>query len=261
MVGSGKGGKETDGWKPVADPEGHYSTGIADFDRLLGGGFRSGSLVLFTADESVGLEDLDLLFFPTYLNFLYQSRGILAVLPSRDSPHDFRARFTRFVTRRRFDTRVRVVDYIGEDHGLSYVVNMADTDANPIQKKAAIAKMNKAEREVAGNRKRPFIELHAFEVFETLMGSENALKMWYYGIKRARHANNLVIGILGPGVASSAGVRRMADTEFALHRDDVGLMVRGVRPAFPSYLVTADRAAGTPHVAFVPTPTGREKGP
>ncbi len=119
MRGSGKGAKKTGEWTPVADPDGHYSSGIPDFDRLLGGGFRKGSLALFVMDESVGLEDLDLLLFPTYLNFLYQSRGILAVLPSRDSPHDFRGRFTHFATRRRFDTRVRVIDYIGEDHGLS----------------------------------------------------------------------------------------------------------------------------------------------
>ncbi|HTT44916.1 MAG TPA: gas vesicle protein GvpD basic region 2 domain-containing protein [Thermoplasmata archaeon] len=244
----------SDGWEPVIDPVGRFSTGIPDFDRLLGGGFKRGSLALFTMDESVGLEDLDLLLFPTYLNFLYQSRGILAVLPSRDSPHDFRERLTRFATRRRFDTRVRVVDYIGEDHGLSYVVNLADAEANPLQKKAAIAKMVAAERQVQGIRKHPFIELHAFEVFDTLMGSAKALKMWYYGVKRARHMGNLVVGLLGPGLVSAAGVRRMADAEFALHRDEVGLLVHGVRPSFSSFVVTEDGAAGRPHIAFVPRP-------
>jgi hypothetical protein len=245
-------------WKPVIDPDGRYSSGVPDFDRLLGGGFKRGSLALFTMDESVGLEDLDLLLFPTYLNFLYQSRGILAVLPSRDSPHDFRARLTRFTTRRRFDTRVRVIDYIGEDHGLSYVVNLADAEANPLQKKAAVARVVAAERQVQGHRKHPFIELHAFEVFDTLMGSEKALKMWYYGVKRARHMRNLVIGLLGPGLGSAAGVRRMADSEFALHRDEVGLLVHGVRPSFSSFVVTEDASAGRPHVAFVPRPAQKE---
>jgi len=250
--------KMADGWTPTIDPEGRFSTGIPDFDRLLGGGFKRGSLALFAMDETVALEDLDLLFFPTYLNFLYQSRGILAVLPSRDSPHEFRERLTRFATRRRFDTRVRVVDYIGEDHGLSYVVNLADIEANPLRRKAAVAKMEAAERHVQGVRKHPFIELHAFEVFDTLMGSEKALKMWYYGVKRARHMGNLVLGLLGPGLASAAGVRRMADAEFALHRDDVGLLVHGVRPAFSSFVVTEDGSAGRPHVAFVPRPAQRE---
>ena len=206
-------------------------------------------------DETVGLEDLDLLLFPTILNFLYQSRGMIAVLPARDSPLGFRARLSRCVTRRRFDTRVRVVDYIGEDHGHSYVVNLADADANPLQKKAAVAKMVAAERVIQGGRRHPFIELVAFEVYDTLMGSEKALKMLYYGIKRVRAIGNLGLGLLGPGVGVAPGVRRMCDTEFALHHEEVGLIVRGVRPAFPSVVVTGDVTQGRPHVAFVPRPS------
>ena len=254
MRSAGKVGKEPGAWEPRKDPEGRYSSGIPDFDTLLGGGFRRGSVALFSTDESVGLEDLDLLLFPTYLNFLYQSRGILAVLPSRDSPHEFRARLTRFATRRRFDTRVRVIDYVGEDHGLSYVVNLANEGAEPLAKKAAVAKVVHAEKIVQGGRKHPFLELHAFEVFDTLMGSEKALKMFYYGIKRARAMGNLVVGLLGPGVGCAPGVRRMADAEFSLHREDLGLIVRGLRPAFPSFVVTADSVPGAPHVAFVPRP-------
>jgi hypothetical protein len=239
----------------VADPDGRYSSGIADLDRLLDGGFPRGSLALLSLDETVGLEDLDLLLFPTYLNFLYRSRGIMAVLPSRDSPHSFRARLTRYATRRRFDTRVRVMDYVGEDRGLSYVVSLADAEANPIRKKAAIAKVVAGERAVQGGRKNPFLELHAFEVFDTLMGTEKALKMFYYGIKRARMQGNLAVGILGAGLGCAAGVRRMADTELALHRDDFGLIVRGVRPEFPGYVVTEHPSLGPPHAAFVPRPS------
>ncbi|MGA7750944.1 MAG: gas vesicle protein GvpD basic region 2 domain-containing protein, partial [Gallionella sp.] len=95
MPGPAKSTQKANGWKPIPDPEGRYSTGIADFDRLLGGGFQRGSVALFGMDETVGLEDLDLLLFPTFLNMLYQSRGMIAILPSRDSPHDFRARMTR----------------------------------------------------------------------------------------------------------------------------------------------------------------------
>jgi len=52
-----------DGWEPIPDPDGRYSSGIPDFDRLLGGGFQRGSLALFSLDETVGTEDLDLLLF------------------------------------------------------------------------------------------------------------------------------------------------------------------------------------------------------
>ena len=265
MRAPGNAAKGASGWKPIHDPDGFYSSGIPDFDRLLGGGFARGSLALFSLDESVGLDDLDLLLFPTYLNFLYQSRGMIAVLPARDSPHAFRARLTQFATRRRFDSRVRVVDYVGEDEGLSYVVNIPGSRPDPYQKsrsvketRKAIGQMEEAERAVQGGRKNPFIELTAFEVFDTLMGTEKALKMFYYGVKRARLLGNLAIGLLGPGVGCAAGIRRMADSEFALRRDEVGLLIRGLHPSSTTFLVTPDRASGHPHVAFVPRPPGEE---
>jgi len=249
------------GWKPAPDSDDRFSSGIPDFDRLLGGGFRRGSMALFAMDETVRKEDVDLLLFPTFLNMLYQSRGIIAVLPSRDSPHDFRARMTRYVTRRRFDSRVRVVDYIGEDADAPYVVSLVADRDDPLpdrpsikKRKAAIQKMVAAEKVVRGGRKRPFLEIMAFETFETLMGVDKSLRMFYYGIKRARDIGNLAVGLLGPGLGSAAGVRRMADTEFALHRDEVGLLVRGVHPSFPAHVVAHDMNAGPPHVAFVPRP-------
>jgi hypothetical protein len=251
--------QKANGWKPTPDPEGRYSTGIADFDRLLGGGFRRGSTALIAMDETVGTEDLDLLLFPTFLNHLYQSRGMVAILPSRDSPHNFRARLTRFVTRRRFDSRVRICDYVGEDEGSPYVVNLNPSPMNPKTtpkaRERAIAKMVDAERAVQGNRKKPFVELTAFEIFETLLGADKAMQAFFHGMKRTRQVGNLGIGLLGPGLGCASGVRRMADTEFALHRDEVGLIIRGVRPSFSSYVATGDAQAGPPHVAFVPRPS------
>ncbi|MGD0587904.1 MAG: gas vesicle protein GvpD basic region 2 domain-containing protein [Thermoplasmata archaeon] len=262
MCAAAKTPLKADGWEPIADPEGQYSTGISDFDRLLAGGFRCGSFALFSMDESVGPEDLDLLLFPTFLNTLYHSRGIIAVLPSRDSPHAFRARMTRYVTRRRFDSRVRIVDYVGEDEGPPYVVNLASQSSEPSRiltsekgRKAAIAKMVEAERVVQGGRKKTFLEFTSFEVFETLLGVDRALKMFFYGIKRTRAVGNLGIGLLGPGLRCSAGVRRLVDAEFELHRGEVGLIIRGIRPPFSSYVVTGDLHAGPPHVAFVPQPS------
>ncbi len=241
-------------WDPIPDPAEKFSSGIPDFDRLLRGGLPRGATALLNCDETVGPEDLDLLLFPTFLNFLYQSRGIVAVLPSRETPHGFRDRLTRFATRRRFDSRVRVIDYIGEDRGLPYVVNLADADANPIARKSATAKVIAAERQARGNRRHPILEFNAFEVFDTLMGSEKALKMFYYGLKRIRALGNLGVGVLAPGVGCAAGVRRMCDLEFAVHRDEVGLVIRGVRPSFPSHVVTPDPTHGAPRAAFVPRP-------
>ena len=248
-------------WNPIPDSDDRFSTGIMDFDRLLGGGFRRGSMALFHFDGTTGPVDRELLLTPTLLNFLRQSNGIIAVLPSRESPHEFRSRLTRWVSRRLFDTRVRVVDYIGEDPEAPYVVDLRGTGvpkgsakSKKTDRAAHMEKMAKAETAARGARSRMFVELIAFEIMDMIVGSETASRMFLHGIKRTRAVGNLCLGILRPGVGCSDAVRGMADVEVTLHRGELGLELRGVRPAFPAHLVVPDPKQGDPHVAFLPAP-------
>jgi|HubBroStandDraft_2_1064218.scaffolds.fasta_scaffold99052_2 hypothetical protein len=252
-------GEKTDGtWTPIPDTEERFSSGVPDFDRLLGGGFRRGSHALIEVDETVEPDDRSLLFTPLYLNFLFQSRGILAVLPSRETPHGFRADLTRWVSRRRFDTRVRIVVYVSEDTEVPYVVDLSKSGGNvtAAEKKKtrteAMAKMVVAEKAVQGVRKKPFVETNAFEIAEMLFGADVATRMSFHGIKRARIVGNLVLGFLRPGLGCADAVRGNADVVIGLHRSELGLVVRGIRPAFPGHLVVVDPRLGAPHVSFVP---------
>ena len=251
-------------WAPIPDPAGKYSSGIPDFDQLLSGGFSRGSLALFHLDANITPEDRDLIFSPILLNFLHQSRGVIAVLPARDSPHGFRERLTRYTTRRRFDARVRICEYVGEDDEAPYVVSLRDSarmagkEGTAAAKKSArtkdMGKMVEAERAAQGKRKRSYLEFNAFEMIEMICGAETATRMFLHGIKRARQVDNLLIGLLRPGLSCADSVRAMADTQFALRHSEVGLVIRGLQPAFPEHVVTIDRAFGAPHVAFVPGP-------
>jgi hypothetical protein len=248
----------TASWSPVPDTAERFSSGVADFDRLLGGGFRRGSHVLFEVDDSVEPADRSLLFTPIFLNFLYQSRGVLAVLSSRETPHGFRSDLTRWVSRRRFDTRVRVVVYVDEDAEVPYVVDLSKTRRNgtPAEKKKAgreaMAKMVTAEKAVRGVRSKPFVEMVAFEIADMLFGAETATAMFFHGVKRARMVGNLVVGVLRPGLACADSIRGMADVILGLERSELGVVVRGIRPVFPGHLVVVDPRLGAPHVTFLP---------
>jgi hypothetical protein len=265
MAGT-RGAKKTNGsWTPLPDTTERFSSGIPDFDRLLGGGYRRGAMTLFEVDGSVEPADRALLMSPTFLNFLYQSRGVLAVLPVRESPHEFRARLTQWVSRRRFDTRVRIVDYIGEDDEWPYVVTLKESTRQvpahgpaprtPAAKKArtdGMAKMVRAEVAVRGARTKPYVEAVAFEICDMLFGADTASRMFFHGIKRSRAVGNLALGILRPGVGCADAVRSMADAIVGLGRTELGVTVRGIRPAFPTHLAVVDPRLGAPHVSFLP---------
>jgi len=245
-------------WKPVADPDGRFSSGIPDLDRLLGGGFRRGSFALFNTDASVASEDLHLLWTPIWINFLHQSRGIIAVLPARESPASFRSAVLAHVSRRLFDSRVRIVDYVGEDDDAPYVVSLRGLSGPPRgSRKAAMEGMRKMEaaaKAAGGSRGRPFLEFTALEILETIAGPEGASRMYLFGVKRTRAVGNLGIAVARPGLQIVDGVRSMMDYEFGLRRTELGLEISGVRPSFSAHVVVLDRPRGGPHVALVPSP-------
>lgn len=235
-------------WTAIPDADGHFSSGIAALDRLLGGGYERGSFVLLRTEAQVTTADLHLLLTPTWLNFLSQSRGLMLVLPARESPRAFRSALLRHVSRRLFDSRVRIIDYVQEDDPAPYIVHL------PIKgdPKVGMEKMTVAERAVAGATHRPFLEYNALEMMETLVGAETAGRMFLHGMKRARAVGNLGVAVARPGLASLDGARSLCDREMLLRRDGDRLLLAGIRPAFPEQLVVADDRRGAPFATVVP---------
>ena len=253
-------------WVPIADSEAMFSSGIRELDQLLGGGFRRGSMALVHVDATTEPTDWERLVAPAALNFLAQSNGVIAVLPSRTSPSEFRSHLTRWTSRRRFDTRVRVIDYVGEAEERPYVVPIQVP--NPARPKTRgserlaertrareMARMVAAERAVRGARSRMFLELVAFEMAELVAGAELASRMFLFGIKRTRSVGNLCLGLLRPGLGCGDAVRGMADVELRLHRTGRGLCLAGLRPAFPDHLIASEPDRGDPYVTLVPAPS------
>jgi GvpD gas vesicle protein len=248
-------------WTPIVDPVGRFSSGIPDLDRLLGGGYRRGSFALFTQDASVTLDDLHLLFAPVWINFLHRSRGMIAVLPAQESPSSFRSALLPYVSRRLFDSRVRVVDYVGEGGEAPYIATlrgvMGSGSKGEKSRRKAMEQMALAEKAAQGARGRPFIEFNALEIIETIAGAEVAARMYLHGIKRTRMVGNLGLAVARPGLKVLDAVRSMVDYEILLRHPEVGLVISGLRPRFPEHVVILDQSRGRPHVALIPSPPGR----
>jgi len=235
------------GWSPLADPPDRFSTGIEDLDRVLGGGYVRGSVALFHLDHSVGTDDLRTLFTPTWLNFLTQSRGLLMVLPARETPSGLRDHLLGHVTRRLFDSRVRLVDYLGEGPEAPYIVPISRAKTARAGKES-MRRMVNAERAVQGARRRPFLEWNAIEMMEDLFEPAVAARMLLFGTRRIRAVGNLGILLARPGLGVVDATRAFADTEFGVRRTSAGLALSGLRPSFPERIVAPSLTQPAPHL-------------
>ncbi len=234
-------------WRPVADTERHYSTGIPDFDKLLGGGLKRGSFNAFEVDVNVGIDDYYMLFAPTFLNFLSQGRGIIAVLAAGESPEKLRDTLIKNVPPNQFDTRVRIPDYTTGETEDPYILPMAR-----FGREDAMRAMVTAEKAVAGPDRKPFLEYTAFDTFESLMGDQVAIRMYFQAIARTKHVGNLGIGLLKPGLLVSSEILNMMDTYFRVINIDSAPCIYGIRPRTTIHAISPDPEKGLPHAVLTP---------
>jgi hypothetical protein len=234
-------------WHPIPDPERMYSTGIPDFDHLLGGGFRRGSFNAFEVDVNVGIDDYYTLFIPTFLNFLSLGRGIIAVLAAGESHEKLREALTANTAPQLFDSRVRIADYAAAETEDAYIVPMARFGRDE-----ALRAMVTAEKAARGPEGKPFLEYTAFDTLESLMGDQVAIRMYFHGVQRTKLAGNLGIGLLKPGLLVSSEILNMMDTYFRIVNIDNAPCVYGIRPRTPIYSISVDEEKGAPHAVLTP---------
>ncbi len=234
-------------WRPVADPERFYSSGVPDFDALLGGGFRRGSFNAFEVDVNVGIDDYYMLFTPTFLNFLTQARGIMAVLAAGESHEKLRETLVRHTPPNVFETRVRIADYTANETEESYIVPMARFGRDE-----AMRAMVTAEKAARGPEQKPFLEYTAFDTLESLMGDQVAIRMYFHGVQRTKLIGNLGIGLLKPGLLVSSEILNMMDTYFRIINIDNAPCIYGIRPRTTIYSISPDPEKGAPHARLTP---------
>lgn len=82
--------KEPRRFEPIPDSEDTFSSGNTSLDRILGGGFRRGSIVLFDVDPDVPPTATTPLVLPPIFNFVEQKRGAFCLPTLRFGIQGFR---------------------------------------------------------------------------------------------------------------------------------------------------------------------------
>jgi len=108
------------------------------------------------------------------------------------------------------------------------------------------------EKTVAGPDRMPFMEYMAFDTFESLMGDQVAIRMYFQGVSRTKHVGNLGIGLLKPGLLVSSEILNMMDTYFRIINIDNAPCIYGIRPRTTIYAISVDSSKGAPHAVLTP---------
>jgi KaiC/GvpD/RAD55 family RecA-like ATPase len=234
-------------WAPVPDRGDVYSTGTADLDRLLGGGYSSGSYNVIEVDENVSNEEYHSVVVPVLLNFIAQEKGIFAVLSGGDHAETIKRDLDRYLAPGQFEKQVRIVDYFSQKSDSPYIMALANR-----KKEDALITWKGTQQYLRGTQNKPIMDFTGFDTLEYLNGGEVAIKHLLDAVAKIKISRDLGIGILKPGLRLTLEIQNMADTYFKIISIDRCPCIYGIKPKTIIYGIVNDLERGSPGVRLVP---------
>jgi KaiC/GvpD/RAD55 family RecA-like ATPase len=225
-------------WEPIMDPDGMFSSGSPDLDRLLGGGFPHGSNVLVDMVDNLPAETHVLITIPLMANFIRQGRAVM-VIPFNEMSSDDYISIGKGIFRGEDAFRLlRVAEkvYFEKAQDKPHILTLGFEDAvKDWEKWRREAEKLKAET------KKPYLEIIALETWEARVGEEGYKAALSLSAEKARKEGDLIIRVSKPGIESLAKrVANHSNQHIKLRRVDGAVVIYGERPHTAIYAVDAE---------------------
>ena len=234
-------------WEALPDVDGQYSTGIADLDVLVGGGYDAGSYNVIEVDENVSNEEYHSVVVPILLNFMSQDRGIFAVLTGGDHAESMKKDLVKFISEEQFDNHIRIADYFTPTSTAPYIMALGTRNADE-----ALRTWKSNQEFLRGSGNKPIMDFTGFDTLEYLRGGEVAIQHLLDAVAKIKISEDLGIGILKPGLRLTQEIMNMADTYFKIISIDKCPCIYGVKPKTMIFGIVNDVDKGTPNIKLVP---------
>lgn len=226
-------------FEAIPDPNGDaISTGIPDLDRLLQGGYESGSNVLLEVQHGVGNE-FEHLIWPTVVNALILGRGAIVTPPEGG---DLSARLRALIER----TDKKALD------NLVFAEKVTEgSSGQPMRKNTLPIFPGDVERsfeawfekikELKRRTKQPTLHVCGQDTIEYTYGPDEAVRGAAFGISFTKKAGDVNIAIVKRAQKIVDQLAFMADRHLALRSLNGALCLYGVVPQTPICAVSATK--------------------
>jgi len=237
--------------EPLPDTETHFSTGIEDLDKILGGGYPKGGVVQLELDGNILEMDYAPFIAATILNFVEEGRGFLMIPPVGLGMSDvlkysmiFRASESEMQLFRVFDRKMP-----GKDQDRPYIV-MLDPQQSLMENLMTIAKVGNELKEKTG---KPLLGIVGNDTLVSYWGEESYREAASVAATLSRAMGNLLIGICPPGLENVTQIAsNLSDVHIKLIKKDGTLILYGIKPYTGLYGVTFDFSRGYPYPNLTP---------
>ncbi|MGA1821902.1 MAG: gas vesicle protein GvpD basic region 2 domain-containing protein [Thermoplasmatota archaeon] len=235
-------------WKNVPDSETHFSSGLVDLDRILGGGYKRGSYNILDIDDNISSFEYLLLTRPILLNFLNQKFGVVMVPPAGEHPESIRDDLMRYVDEDTVSEYLYFLDYFSTSTKKPYIISMGGSS----RKDGGQQRGMEVIQHLRGRYNKPYIDFVGLDTMEYLMGESITLRHLLTGVSKTKVTKTLGIGLAKPGLKIGQGIRNMADVYLRLVKINSIPCFYGIKPQTGIYAMMPDQERGFPNLRLVP---------
>jgi KaiC/GvpD/RAD55 family RecA-like ATPase len=229
---------------PVEDPsDSTVSTGIADFDRVIGG-LPKGGLVFFEFGPDIPQEVIECIELTIVADFISKKRGVVWYpLRSLNYP-TLDGQINMLVSKDKISKCLKVLDASGIDAGYPFVSIIEGNDASNDLRWDSLSYL-------LSNASKPFISILGYDAMESQYGND-VFRNTHAFIDTMRREGNIVLAEATEVSTSFAALAHRSQLHIQIESIDGTVMFCGIKPYTPYYGIEFEITEGLPRVELIP---------
>jgi len=239
-------------FQPIPDPENRFSTGSLDLDKLLGGGYSQGGIILFETGDNISNFNWQLIICPTLANFISHGRAGI-ILPASGINTDIvvaKMKEMYGFTDEELSKLLRILEISPLGEIRKNVCSVTIQGEDVMEDYATWLKTEDELKEKTGN---PVVEYVAHDMIEATYGTEAFKQIINSVTTKTRNEGNLTIGIASPGFEHlTRRAANISDIHLKLLREHGTLLLYGKKPRTNLHAVDLDPSKEYPLPKLTP---------
>jgi circadian clock protein KaiC len=241
-------------FKTIEDSQNRYSTGLAELDVILSGGYAKGDLVLLEVGENVSAPEYSMFTLPCIKNFLGHGKAVIDI-PSVGVGITLPESLVRYggLTAEQLDKLLTLC--VPKEH-LSVIPKNSKVwtfDSSDVA--GSLANFAAMINNLTQKFRQTSLYMEGVDTLFSSFGPENIVKLLNVTITASRNHGNLNLMILRPGIPAPAlyeMLKSIADVHLKLIKREGALLFLGLKPWTGMYAIQTDPILGYPWPKLAP---------
>jgi len=225
--------------EPIPDINGYFSSGIEDLDRVLGGGYPKGSVVLWDVGENVPFHAFAPFIIVTECNFANLKRLVI-VLPTKGVDAVFKKRLhEECMDEEAFGRNMFIVQYATRTDSLKPYMIEFDPNLEMLQEKIS-STISGYKKKIGG----PILTVLGWDMLEHIYEPKALTNIFNFYAVETKNREDLMLVVAKPDVKQIETLRDLADIHLKLRMVEGNLIFYGEKPYTQPYIVNFDLGKG-----------------